>query len=189
MRIETDKKIVSKNLLQLISKSGKTRKEICAEMGIGYSTFTEWANGRKYPRPEGIELLANYFGIDKSDLIEERNLPTPVSPEEVSRILQNALDKNNLTPDAVDALAEVEPGTTAAILAGEYPHVDDATAIGKKLDIPESLLMGFREEAYAVQWQRFRRKVAEERPNYYPTDEEITAIIDYIHFLISKRKK
>ena len=68
-----NKEIFASNLLYYMESSGKTRSEICDNLGIAYSTFSEWVSGRKYPRIDKIELLANYFGIQKSQLIERRN--------------------------------------------------------------------------------------------------------------------
>ena len=47
-----------------------------------YSTFCDWVNGNKYPRIEKIEMLARYFGIQKSDLIESRQLSADETEEE-----------------------------------------------------------------------------------------------------------
>ena len=33
--------------------------------------MTDWVNGKKYPRIDRIEKLAIYFGVSKSDLIED----------------------------------------------------------------------------------------------------------------------
>lgn len=68
--------ILAKNLTSYVEKSGKSRSEICTDLGIAYSTFSEWLNGRKYPRIDKIELMANYFGIMKSDLIEDHSEPS-----------------------------------------------------------------------------------------------------------------
>ena len=38
------------------------------------STFSDWVNAKTYPRIDKIEMLANYFGINKSDLIEDKEL-------------------------------------------------------------------------------------------------------------------
>lgn len=67
-----NKEIMSKNLKRYIAKSGKDRKELAEIWGFPYSTVTEWINGRKYPRIDRIEIMADYFGILKSDLIEEK---------------------------------------------------------------------------------------------------------------------
>lgn len=68
-----NKEIMSKNLKKYIELSGKTRKDICRDLNFTYSTFTEWVNGNIYPRIDKIEMLANYFGIEKSDLIEDKD--------------------------------------------------------------------------------------------------------------------
>ena len=67
-----NKQIMAKNLRYFIEKSGKDRKELAAIWGFPYSTLTEWINGRKYPRIDRIEIMADYFGVLKSDLIEEK---------------------------------------------------------------------------------------------------------------------
>ena len=62
----------SKNLKYYLERSGKDRKEVCSDLGFKYSTFCEWISAKKYPRIDKIELLANYFKILKSDLIEDK---------------------------------------------------------------------------------------------------------------------
>lgn len=66
-----NKEVFSKNLRMYISKKGKPRKDIAYEIGVSYSTLTDWINGNKYPRIDKIESLADYFGITKTDLIED----------------------------------------------------------------------------------------------------------------------
>lgn len=67
-----NKEIMSRNLKKYISISGKDRKELSAIWGFPYSTVTEWVNGKKYPRVDRIQIMAEYFGIDMADLIEDR---------------------------------------------------------------------------------------------------------------------
>ena len=67
-----NKETMSKNLKYYIERSGKDRKELAEIWGFPYSTVTEWINGRKYPRIDRVEIMADYFGILKSDLIEEK---------------------------------------------------------------------------------------------------------------------
>lgn len=64
--------IFAKNLTYYINRSGKTQKEIAEVMGVAPSTFNNWAKGMKYPRIDKIEKLANFFGVLKSDLIEDK---------------------------------------------------------------------------------------------------------------------
>lgn len=66
-----NKDVLSKNLKKHIAKSGKDRSEVCRDLGLSYSTLTDWVNGKKYPRINNIEKLADYFNVSKSDLIED----------------------------------------------------------------------------------------------------------------------
>lgn len=68
-----NKEIFSKNLKYYMTINNKTRNDICKDLGFKYTTFTDWYNGNIYPRIDKIEMLANYFRIEKSDLIESRD--------------------------------------------------------------------------------------------------------------------
>ena len=41
-------------------------------MNFKEMTFSDWVNAKTYPRIDKIEKMAQYFGIEKSDLIEKR---------------------------------------------------------------------------------------------------------------------
>lgn len=66
------KEIFSKNLKRYMALAGKSRKEVCEALGYSYFTFSDWVNGKKMPRMDKVEQLANYFGVSKSDLIEQK---------------------------------------------------------------------------------------------------------------------
>lgn len=68
-----NKEVMAKNLTYFVARSGKTQKEIASVVGVAPSTFNDWLKAKKYPRIDKIEILADYFGILKSDLIEEKS--------------------------------------------------------------------------------------------------------------------
>lgn len=65
-----NKEIMSQNIQRLMEKHGKDRNDICRDLGFKYTTFTDWVNGNTYPRIDKIELMANYFNVSKSELVE-----------------------------------------------------------------------------------------------------------------------
>lgn len=67
-----NKEIFAKNLKYYMEYYNKDRNDICEALNIPYTTFTDWYNAVTYPRIDKIELLANYFNIQKSDLIENK---------------------------------------------------------------------------------------------------------------------
>lgn len=72
MNKEWSKEVFAKNLNYYMLKSNKNQKEMAAIVGVSAPTFNEWLKAKKFPRIDKIEKLANYFGILKSDLIEEK---------------------------------------------------------------------------------------------------------------------
>ena len=66
------KDIFSRNLKYQMELHNKSRQDVSEALGISYFTITSWVNGTKYPRMDKVEKLAAYFGILKSDLIEEK---------------------------------------------------------------------------------------------------------------------
>ena len=69
-----NKEIFSKNLNRYMKLNNKDRNDVSRDLNIPYSTVTDWCNGNIYPRIDKIEMLANYFEIKKSDLIEGKKL-------------------------------------------------------------------------------------------------------------------
>ena len=68
-----NKEIFAKNLQYYMNLNNKSRTDVCRDLEIPYSTFTDWYNANIYPRIDKIQLLANYFSIQKADLVENRN--------------------------------------------------------------------------------------------------------------------
>lgn len=76
-----NKETFAKNLSYYVNRCGRDQKELAEIVGVAPSTFNEWLKAKKYPRIDKVEILANYFGILKSDLIEEKEHKS--SPERV----------------------------------------------------------------------------------------------------------
>lgn len=66
-----NKAIMAENIQRLMDNKGVDRNQICADLGFKYTTFTDWVKGNTYPRIDKIEMMAQYFGVNKSDLVEK----------------------------------------------------------------------------------------------------------------------
>lgn len=75
-KMEDIKSIFSGNLKRLMDENLKSRRDLSDALGISYYTITDWVNGKKYPRMDKVEKLADYFGVQKSDLIEDNDAET-----------------------------------------------------------------------------------------------------------------
>lgn len=75
-----NRNVFAENLQYYMKERGVTRKDISEALDISYFTVTSWVNGKKYPRMDKVERLADYFGILKSDLIEEMMIEEKEKP-------------------------------------------------------------------------------------------------------------
>jgi len=65
-------RIFSKNINYFIAQSGKTQKEIAKALGYNATTFNTWCVGKVLPRAGRVQKIADYFGISKSDLLDDK---------------------------------------------------------------------------------------------------------------------
>ena len=71
---QEQKNIFAKNLNRLLSETGKSQSDLVTYFGITASTVSDWCNAKKFPRVDKVQQLADYFGVKKSDLIEENTI-------------------------------------------------------------------------------------------------------------------
>lgn len=70
---EQQKLIFSKKLNYYMALNHKQQDDIVNDLGINKSTISTWCRGTKMPRVNAIQLLADYFGVGISDLIEDED--------------------------------------------------------------------------------------------------------------------
>lgn len=110
-----NKHIMAKNIQYYMDKYEKSRHDMCEALGVKYTTFTDWVKGNSYPRIDKIELMANYFGISKADLVEEHNFLTKKDERDIEKIINQTRDKlvsqeglmfdgNPASPEAIDSI-------------------------------------------------------------------------------------
>lgn len=66
-----NKESMAQNIKRYMRKKNISRRELCDALGFNYNTLADWLHARKYPRIDKIEMMANYFGISKADLVEQ----------------------------------------------------------------------------------------------------------------------
>lgn len=75
MSDELQKKIFAKNLRRYLDKGNKTQKEVADAIGVSPQTFNTWLQMVALPRMGKVQALADYFGINKSDLLDDKPEP------------------------------------------------------------------------------------------------------------------
>ena len=66
------KQIFSQNLRYYMSLNNKEQIDLINDLGFNKSAVSTWCNGTRLPRMDKVNMLAEYFNINRSDLIEER---------------------------------------------------------------------------------------------------------------------
>lgn len=72
MSDEDYRRIFARNLSRYMELCNKKQADIINDLGINKSAVSTWINGTRMPRMDKVQALADYFGINKSDLLEEK---------------------------------------------------------------------------------------------------------------------
>ena len=67
-----NRQVMAKNILHFMEVKGVNATDVCKACGFKQNTFSDWVNGKTYPRIDKIETMANYFGVSKALLVEEK---------------------------------------------------------------------------------------------------------------------
>ena len=87
-----NKQIMAKNILYYMNKNNVSAADVCKACGFKQNTFSDWVNAKIYPRIDKIEIMAKYFGVSKSDLVED----VPISEKEkAERIIKDYIDNGS----------------------------------------------------------------------------------------------
>lgn len=73
MTTEKQKRIFAKNFNHYLNLKNVSRADISRKLGYPETTLANWANGISYPRIDKIQELADFFEVNKSDLIEDKS--------------------------------------------------------------------------------------------------------------------
>lgn len=114
-----NKKVFSKNLRKYMDLYQKSRSDICKDLGFAYTTFTSWETGVNYPRIDKIEMMADYFHIEKSDLIEDKT-DKPSSPVKGIRIPVLGRVAAGIPIEAITDIEDWEEIPQSMAKTGEY---------------------------------------------------------------------
>lgn len=88
-----DKTIFARNLNYYLAKNGESQIDIVRFLGVSKSTVSAYCSGSQVPRIDKIELLAQHFGIQKSDLIDEKQPPAAGELSDIAMQIAKMVDR------------------------------------------------------------------------------------------------
>lgn len=74
METGRSKEVFGSNFRRLLNKAQKKRADFVRDTGEKFSTVTDWYYGRSFPRADKLDMIANYFKVPSSYLIEDHAL-------------------------------------------------------------------------------------------------------------------
>ena len=107
MRSLGNKPVMAANIKRQMQLKGINAKDLSKALNVPYTTVLSWIKAEYYPRIDKIEMMSDYFGILKSDLIEDKQ-KQPVQDE--------LSDVKRALIDLIDGLSENEAAVLLASL-------------------------------------------------------------------------
>lgn len=90
-----NKQVMAKNIRYYMEKNGLNATDLALELDFKYSTVLDWLKANTYPRIDKIEMMANYFKIEKSDLVEDKS--TKSENQDISTMVDDLMNNLNST--------------------------------------------------------------------------------------------
>ena len=94
-----NKDIFAKNLKNLMQERKVNAKELSRALDFPYTTVLSWLKAEYYPRIDKIEDIARYFGVMKSDLMEEQTEKPTAADDGLSENKRVLMDLVKDVPD------------------------------------------------------------------------------------------
>ena len=83
------REIFVRNLRYLMNARGISQADICRELGMSSTTVSDWCTGKKYPRVDAMQRLADLLGVLFSTLTTESGLQDFEDQQRLEALHQN----------------------------------------------------------------------------------------------------
>ena len=83
------REIFVKNIRFLMDARGITQADICRELNVSSATASDWCTGKKYPRVDAMQRLADLLGVMFSTLTTEHGLQDYEDQQRLEALHQN----------------------------------------------------------------------------------------------------
>ena len=84
------KEIFARNLRYLMDAKGITQADICRALDVSSATVSDWCSGKKYPRTDKIQHLAELLGVFFSTLTTESGIQDYEDQQRIEVLHENS---------------------------------------------------------------------------------------------------
>lgn len=193
-----NKEVMSKNIKKYMKIKNVDRRRMSKDLKVSYTTLSDWINAKTYPRIDKIELMANYFGVSKSDLVENGNAVSKVPIKEIPILSQISAglplysEQNiNSYRFIADTLTKDGKEYFGLIVSGDSMDKEfkdgDVVIIEKDSEVPDGKIGVIQINGYNATLKRVRynndsivllpeSNNPEHAPQFYNHEDEVTII-------------
>lgn len=110
---DTVREIFIKNLRYFMEEKGITQADICRALNVSSATVSDWCSGKKYPRVDAMQRLADMLGVRFSTLTTESGIQDYEDIQIVEALHQNPKLRMlfsiqmGLRPQSLDAVTAI----------------------------------------------------------------------------------
>ena len=92
------------NLKKIMALKGKTQSDIVKALNFKQSTVSDWLNGKKYPRMDKVQMLANYLNVDIIELVDNQSNDSITFTNAEKALIKNCRQLNEQNQQAVTTM-------------------------------------------------------------------------------------
>lgn len=81
------KQMLADNLFYLLENRGVSQIQLAEAIGVSTASVSDWCNGKKYPRADKMQKMADYFGVPMSAIVDSHALLVHENRREIDRTL------------------------------------------------------------------------------------------------------
>lgn len=132
---------ISENIKLLREQYGLSQKELGQIAGVSDKAVSTWEQGIKEPRMGAIQKIADHFGIQKSNIIEDNGLQSqsvPLTPR----------DERRIAADLEKMLADLDSKNSMAAMGGTVEDDEDRELLKASLQATMRLAKKIAKEKY-----------------------------------------
>ena len=132
---------ISENIKLLREQYGLSQKELGQIAGVSDKAVSTWEQGIKEPRMGAIQKIADHFGIQKSNIIEDNGLQS-------QSVTLTPRDERQIAADLEKMLADLDSKNAMAAMGGTVDDDEDRELLKASLQATMRLAKKIAKEKY-----------------------------------------
>lgn len=98
------RKVFSANLARLIDEREIEQQKLAADLKVSPSIVSSWVLGKRFPRANKMQEIADYFHVTVADLVEQT--PSPVTRPKLAVLFSRSRALTDKQLDIVNSLVD-----------------------------------------------------------------------------------